>query len=53
MQEQEAAITQLKQDFQSRLAHQQKQVEALTMGLQKVSEQSRMSKPATQVAENN
>ena len=53
VQEQEAAITQLKQDFQSRLAHQQKQVEALTMGLQKVSEQSRMSKPATQVAENN
>ena len=53
VQEQEAAITQLKQDFQSRLAHQQKQIEALTMGLQKVSEQSRMSKPATQVAENN
>ncbi len=53
VQEQEAAITQLKQDFQSRLAHQQKQIEALTMGLQKVNEQSRMSKPATQVAENN
>ena len=35
--EQEATIAQLKQDFQSRLAHQQKQVEALTTGLQKMS----------------
>src|SRR3989442_13286082 len=32
---QEATITQLKQDFQFRLAKQQKQIEALTTGLQK------------------
>src|SRR5438128_4175195 len=37
--EQEAAIVQLKQGFQSRLAEQQKQIEALTTGLQKVSAQ--------------
>src|SRR4029078_5523046 len=35
--QQEAAIAQLKHDFQSRLADQQKQIEALTTGLQKVS----------------
>src|SRR5437773_9274652 len=34
VQEQEATITQLKQDFQSRIAHQQNQIEALTEGLQ-------------------
>ena len=43
---QEAMIAQFKQDFQSRLAHQQKQIEALTAGLQKVSAQVEMSKPA-------
>ena len=37
--EQEATIAQLRQDFQSRLADQQKQIEALTTGLQKVSAQ--------------
>jgi len=35
VQEQGVTITQLKQDFQSRLAEQQKQIEALTAGLQK------------------
>src|SRR5262249_49793550 len=35
VQEQKAIIAELKQDFQSRLAHQQKQIEALTAGLQK------------------
>jgi hypothetical protein len=36
VQEQKAAIAQLRQDFQSRLAEQQKQIEALSAGLQKV-----------------
>src|SRR6266516_2393082 len=35
VEQQEAAIAQLKQGFQSRLAEQQKQIEALTAGLQK------------------
>src|SRR5204862_6309347 len=35
VQEQDATIAQLKQEFQSRLAAQQKQIEALTAGLQK------------------
>jgi hypothetical protein len=33
-------------------AHQQKQIEALTTGLQKVSAQIEVSKPATQVVDN-
>ena len=44
--EQEATIAQLKQDFQSRLADQQKQVEALTTGLQKVSAQLAAASPS-------
>ena len=51
--EQEATIAQLKQDFQSRLAHQQKQIEALTTGLQKVSDQLELSKAEPEVAVNN
>ena len=50
--EQEATIAQLKHDFQSKLAQQQKQIEALTAGLQRVSAQLEVSKPASQVAEN-
>ena len=50
--QQEATIAQLKQDFQSRLADQQKQIEALTTGLQKVSAQLEASKPAPQVVNN-
>jgi len=50
--EQEATITQLKQGFQSKLAAQQKQIEALTAGLQKVSAQLEASKATPQVAEN-
>jgi trimeric autotransporter adhesin len=53
VQEQETTITQLKQDFQSRLAHQQKQIEALTTGLQKVSDQLELSKPAPRTVGNN
>jgi hypothetical protein len=50
-QRQEATIAQLKNDFESKLAEQQKQVEALTAALQKVSAQFEASKPA-QLANN-
>jgi hypothetical protein len=53
VEEQQATITQLKQDFQSRIAHQQKQIEALTAGLQKVSAQLELNKPAPQTVVNN
>ena len=52
VQEQEATIAQLKQDFQSKLAEQQKQIETLTTGLQKVSAQLEAGKPAPQVTIN-
>ena len=62
VQEQKAIVEQLKQDFQSRLAQQQKQIEELTEGLQKVSAQLtaaspsggglEASKPAPQVVNN-
>ncbi len=52
VQEQKAIVAQLKQDFQSRLAEQQKQIEALTAGLQKVSAQLELSKPAPQTVLN-
>jgi trimeric autotransporter adhesin len=67
VEQQEATITQLKsavareeavaaqqqKDFQSNAAHQQKQIEALTASLQKVSAQVEMSKPASQMVFNN
>ena len=43
---QEATITQLKQDFQFTLAEQQKQIKALTTGLQKVSAQLAAASPS-------
>ena len=59
-QEQAATITQLKsamvqqqKDFQATAAQQQKQIEALTAGLHKVSAQVEMSKPAPQMVLNN
>jgi Chaperone of endosialidase len=52
MEEQEATIAELKQDFQSRLVRQQKQIEALTAGLQKVSAQLELKKPAPQTVKN-
>jgi hypothetical protein len=52
VQEQTAIVVQLKQDFQSKLAEQQKQIEALTAGLQKVSAQLEASEPAPQVVKN-
>jgi hypothetical protein len=45
-------VEQLTKDFESKLAEQQKQIEALTAGLQKVSAQLEASKPATQVVNN-
>ena len=45
-------VEQLTKDFQSKLAEQQKQIEALTTGLQKVSAQVEASKPAPQVVNN-
>jgi len=53
VQEQQTIVAQLKQDFQVKLAEQQKQIEALTEGLQKVSAQLEASKPAPQVVLNN
>jgi predicted ribosome quality control (RQC) complex YloA/Tae2 family protein len=50
--EQESAISQLKQDFRAKLAEQQRQIEALTAGLQKVSAQLEASKPTRRVVNN-
>ena len=52
VQEQKAIVERLKQDFQSRLAQQQKQIEALTAGLQKVSAQLELNKVTPQMVEN-
>jgi trimeric autotransporter adhesin len=56
----EATITELKstvaqqhRDFQSRLAEQERQIAALTSGLQKVSAQVEIRKPASQMTLNN
>jgi septal ring factor EnvC (AmiA/AmiB activator) len=50
---QEATIAELKQDFQSKLAEQQRQIKALTSGLEKVSAQVEMSKSAPKTIVNN
>jgi uncharacterized coiled-coil protein SlyX len=44
--EQDRTITQLKKDFRVTVAQQQKQIEALKAGLQKVSDQLELNKPA-------
>ena len=46
------SIAQLRKELQAAVAHQQKQIEALTTGLQKVSAQLEASKPAPQVVNN-
>ena len=51
--EQQATITELKKELQANAARQQKQIEALTAGLQKVSAQLEASKSAPQVVLNN
>jgi len=43
---------QQRKDFEAALAKQQKQIDALTAGLQKVSAQLEMSKPAPQTVQN-
>jgi hypothetical protein len=53
VEEQEATIRELKKDFRSKFAEQQKQIKALTAGLQKVSAQVEASKPAPRTALNN
>ena len=45
-------VEQLTKDFESKLAEQQKQIEALTAGLQKVTAQVGMSRPAPQMVVN-
>jgi hypothetical protein len=53
VQEQEATIAQLKQEFQSKFAERQKQIKALTAGLEKVNNQLELSKPAPQMVLSN
>jgi len=48
-----AKVEQLKKDFESNTAEQQKQIEALTAGLQKVSDQLELSKAAPRIVLNN
>jgi uncharacterized coiled-coil protein SlyX len=48
VQEQDVTIAQLKKDFQATIARQQKQIEALTAGLQNVRGQLEANKPAPQ-----
>jgi len=53
VQEQDVTIAQLKKDFQATIARQQKQIEALTAGLQKVSAQVEMGRPGPRVVVKN
>jgi hypothetical protein len=45
-------VEQLTKDFESKLAKQEKQIEALTTGLQKVSARLEVSRPAPQTVKN-
>jgi hypothetical protein len=47
-----STVAQQKMDFQATAAHQEKQIEALTAGLQKVSAQLEANKPAPRVVNN-
>ena len=53
VEEQEATIAQLRNDLQVNVTRQQKQIEALTAGLQKVSAELELSKPALHPIVNN
>ena len=53
VEEQQATITELKKELQVNAARQQKQIEALTAGLQKVNAQLELSESAPQTANNN
>jgi hypothetical protein len=48
-----ATVAQQQKDFQSKLAEQQKQIKALASGLEKVSAQLELRKPAPQTVANN
>jgi len=50
---QEATIAQQQKDFRATAAHQQKQIDALTAGLEKVSAQVEISRPAPQTVVDN
>ena len=50
---QEAVIAKQQKDFQAIATHQQKQIEGLTAGLEKVSAQLERHEPASQIATNN
>jgi hypothetical protein len=52
VQQQNAIIAQQQKSFESRLAEQEKRIEALTSGLQKVSAQLQLGKKAPQMAVN-
>jgi hypothetical protein len=53
IQELEATIVKQQKDFQAAATHQQKQIEALTAGLEKVSAELELSKPALHPIVNN
>jgi hypothetical protein len=53
VQDLEATVAQQQKGFASKIAHQQTQIEALTAGLQRVSAQVEMSRPAPQMVLNN
>src|SRR5262249_47214143 len=53
VQEQRATIIQQRKHFEAAIARQQKQIDALTAGLQKVSAQLELNKPAPQMVLNN
>ena len=53
VEEQQSTIAQLKKDFQANAMHQQKQIEALTAGLQKVSAQLELNQSTPQTVLNN
>ena len=48
----ETTVVQQREEFESKITHQQKQIEALTAGLQKVSAQLELSKPAPETVNN-
>ena len=52
VQELEATIAKQQEDFQATATHQQKQIEALTAGLQKISAQLELSNSAPQTVKN-
>ena len=52
LQKQEATIVRQQKDFESKFAQQQKQIEALTATVRKVSERVKLSAPAPQIAAN-